>query len=31
MKVPEENSTIGIILCKEKNKAVVEIHLAGRQ
>lgn len=27
MKLPEENSTIGIILCKEENKAVVEFTL----
>jgi len=27
MKLPDENSTIGIILCKEENKAVVEFTL----
>ena len=27
IKLPEENSTIGIILCKEENKAVVEFTL----
>lgn len=27
MKLPEENSTIGIVLCKEENKAVVEFTL----
>ena len=27
IKLPDENSTIGIILCKEENKAVVEFTL----
>lgn len=27
IKLPEENSTLGVILCKEKNKTVVEFTL----
>jgi hypothetical protein len=27
MKLPEENPTIGIILCKEENKTVIEFTL----
>jgi len=27
VKLPEENKTIGILLCKEKNDAVVELTL----
>jgi len=27
IKLPEENSTIGIVLCKEENKTIVEFTL----